>query len=63
MTPLQVGHDPRINPKPGDSILRKIPQAKDGAIIRVVVRAHGGFVFFWQDNGRTYRFRITTLDN
>jgi hypothetical protein len=47
--------DPRIDPKPGDSIARINKQAKGGLIIRDVLRSHGGFVCYRQDNGYTFR--------
>lgn len=56
-----IARDPRVDPRPGDSIFRKIPQAIDGGIIRDVTRAHGGFVFFTQDNGRTAKRKIVSL--
>ena len=53
--------DPREDPKPGDTISRDIASALQGTILRDVTRAHGGFVFFKQDNGSTARGRIVSL--
>lgn len=43
--------DPRVDPQPGDTISKDVPRALHGIILRDVTRAHGGFVFFKQDNG------------
>lgn len=56
-----VKRDPRVDPKPGDTISRNIHGALDGIILRDVTRAHGGFVFFKQDNGAAARNRIVSL--
>jgi hypothetical protein len=63
MTPTdpQSLRDPRIDPKPGDAIARNNPNALQGMILRDVTRAHGGFVFFGQDNGYISKPRITSL--
>lgn len=54
-------HDPRINPRPGDTTSRNIKTALEGIILRDVTRAHGGFVFFRQDNGSVAKSKIVTL--
>lgn len=53
--------DPRHDPEPGDGVSRNFKRAINGIILRDVSRAHGGFVFFTQDNGYRAKRRIVSL--
>lgn len=53
--------DPRIDPKPGDSISREFKTASGGCVIREVERAHGGWVGFYRDNGYQRQWKIVLL--
>lgn len=60
---VSCSRDPRTGPLPGDEICKTVRAATHGVIFREVVRAHGGVVFYLQDNGFHKRPRCVTLQD